>query len=141
MGLRESIKALVVRCGDCGEKQLWDECTTWRQCTACGSMVVLKTIAQSDLEQARAAMFKAFKELGKPTPTQINVAYSDYTTYVLGIEDIERLKQLSRDIARAKKVQEEKRSAKKREEYARRAARAARPFRRLPRRFQRKRRR
>jgi len=140
MAVRESIKALVVRCGDCGEKQLWDECTTWRQCTACGSMVVLKTIAQGDLEQSRTAMFKAFKELGKPTPTQINVAYSDYTTYVLGIEDIERLKQLSRDIARGKKVEEEKRSVKKRAEYAKCAARAARPFR-IPRRFQRKRRR
>jgi len=125
--VRESIKALVVRCGDCGEKQLWDECTTWRQCTACGSMVVLKTIAQTDLEQARAAMFKAFKELGKPAPTQINVAYSDYTTYVLSIEDIERLKQLSRDVARVKKEKDAKGAGK----YE---------FRRIPKRFQKRRR-
>ncbi|NYZ75295.1 hypothetical protein H0O03_03475 [Candidatus Micrarchaeota archaeon] len=42
--------------------------------------------------------------------------------------------------ARGKKVEEEKRSVKKRAEYAKCAARAARPFR-IPRRFQRKRRR
>jgi len=130
VGLRESIKVLVVKCGDCGEKQLWDECTSWRQCTACGSMVVLKTISQRDLDDARAAMLKTFKELGKPVPAQLNVAYSDYATYVLGIEDIERLKQLSREIAREKKIEEQKRSVKKRGRaataYSLRASRSAR---------------
>ena len=101
--LRESIKALVVECGDCGEKQLWSEETTWRPCNSCGSMVVLKTISQIDLDGARESMPKVLAEMGKPAPVKPCVAYSDYTTYVLSIEDIERLKQLSRQIARDKK--------------------------------------
>ncbi|MGC8851102.1 MAG: hypothetical protein ACP5O3_02610 [Candidatus Micrarchaeia archaeon] len=130
----------MVRCGNCGEKQLWDECTTWRQCSACGSMVVLKTISQSDLEAAREAMKKALRELGLPEPKSVNVAYSDYTTYVLGIEDVERLKQLSREMK--KKELEE---ASKRARAAKKAVKEhfqqykAPSFARIPRRVQKER--
>lgn len=116
---RETVKAIVVRCGNCGEKQLWEESMTWRQCTSCGSMVVLKTISQTDLDMARDAMKKALRELGQPEPKSVTVAYSDYTTYVLGIEDIERLKLLAREEKKKEKEAVESRAKAARQNFAR----------------------
>lgn len=131
--VRETVKAIVVRCGNCGEKQLWSEDMTWRHCTSCGSMVVLKTISQTDLDNARDAMKQALKELGHPEPKSVTVAYSDYTTYVLSIEDIERLKLLSREAKKLEKEAVEGRAFDAREEMHRqgmpqkRAAKKAKP--------------
>ncbi|MFH0971438.1 MAG: hypothetical protein V1835_02615, partial [Candidatus Micrarchaeota archaeon] len=97
--MNESIKVLVVMCGSCNARQVWDSQMKHKVCGECSSNVVLKTASPEDLKGVKARVGKA------------QLIFSNYLVYSLSPEDVEQAIAIKRD--RQKQMKEDIEGRKK----------------------------
>ncbi|MFH0712945.1 MAG: hypothetical protein V1722_05915 [Candidatus Micrarchaeota archaeon] len=86
----ETIKATIITCSNCGYDQFFDVLKKFKICPSCSHGIVMRTASGLELNEIKAAIIAAgasAKEL----------AYSDYRTYSLTVEEIRELKKLARE--------------------------------------------
>src|SRR3989338_4095642 len=80
--MANTVKLFVVECGDCKNKYVWPSTDTAGVCNECSSGMVLKTISDEDLKEAKNELS------GK------NIVYSNYAVHILSVQDVERMQKL-----------------------------------------------
>ncbi|MFH1247506.1 MAG: hypothetical protein V1644_03940 [Candidatus Micrarchaeota archaeon] len=92
--MMETIKATIITCSNCGFDQFFDVTRKFKVCPSCGHVIVMRTASGSELVEIKNGM-KAVGVIGN------DLAYSDYRTYSLTVEEIRDLKKLAREKKKA----------------------------------------
>jgi transcription elongation factor Elf1 len=82
--MTETNKITIVTCGNCGYKQFWNQNSLFMNCKSCNAVMILKTISGAQIKEVKSS----FKD------PSLKIAYSDYRTYPLKIEEVENAKKL-----------------------------------------------
>ena len=90
----ETIKATIITCSNCGFDQFFDVAKKFKVCPSCSQVIVMRTASGNELIDIKNNM-KAVGVIGK------DLAYSDYRTYSLTVEEIRDLKKLAREKKKA----------------------------------------
>lgn len=92
--MTETTKITIVACGNCGYKQFWEQNSLFMKCKSCNAVMALKTISGNQIKDIK----NSFKD------PSLKIAYSDYRTYPLKIEEVENAKKLyKKNIENSKK--------------------------------------
>ncbi len=81
--MANTVKIFVVECGECKNKYVWPSSDSAGVCNECNSGLVLKTISDEQLKQAKDEML-----------ADRNVVYSNYNVHILSVQDVERMQKL-----------------------------------------------
>ena len=90
----ETIKATIITCSNCGFDQFFDLSKKFKVCPSCSHAIVMRTASGPELKDIKDNM----KLEGVVTK---ELAYSDYRTYSLTVEEIRELKKLAREKKKA----------------------------------------
>lgn len=90
----ETIKATIITCSNCGYDQFFDVSRKFKLCPSCGHAIVMRTASGPELNEIKNNM----KAAGVVVT---DLAYSDYRTYSLTVEEIRELKKLAREKKKA----------------------------------------
>ncbi|MBI5228620.1 hypothetical protein HY991_00810 [Candidatus Micrarchaeota archaeon] len=90
------LKIILVTCGSCGTKQLWNYETKAEVCPSCESTMVLKTVSNKDLQSIKEQICKARNgNLRNGNGLKRNgssLSYSDYLIYKITANEVESIK-------------------------------------------------
>ncbi len=90
----ETIKATIITCSNCGFNQFFDVTRKFKVCPSCTHVIVMRTASGTELADIKNNM-KAVGIIGN------DLAYSDYRTYSLTVEEIRELKKVAREKKKA----------------------------------------
>ncbi len=88
--MMECIKATIITCSNCGYDQFFDTCRKFKACPSCGRVVIMRTVAGKELNEIKT-------EIKVEGVAGNDLAYSDYRTYSLTIDEIRDLKKIARE--------------------------------------------
>ena len=90
----EIIKATIITCSNCGFDQFFDISRKFKVCPSCNHVIVQRTASGPELVLIK-------NDLKAAGVGSNELAYSDYRTYSLTVEEIKALKKVAREKKRA----------------------------------------